>query len=65
MCELLREYAVLRQVLMLEVAQFERHQFFEFEDRLSANRTLYDLIDELMIQSATEFSENLTRVPTH
>ena len=57
--EILREYALLRQVIMFRIVQFEKVQLFEPEDRHSAARTLHDLIDEVMIVSTSEFARHI------
>lgn len=59
--ELLREYAILRRILMFWFEKFEKDQPFEIEDRLSASRILHDLIDEVMILSAGEFTEQVAQ----
>jgi hypothetical protein len=56
--EVLREFSVLRYVLMLQMADFERQRSFETVDRLIAERTLHSLIDEVMIVAATEFTSH-------
>jgi hypothetical protein len=59
--EVIREYAILRQILMFQIEQFEKHQIFESEDRLSAARTLHDLIDEVMLVSVSEFADYIAK----
>src|SRR4051812_48445218 len=41
--EVMREFAILRQLLMFHIDKYERRQLFAIEDRVSASRTLHSL----------------------
>lgn len=60
--EVLREYSVLRRVLLFQLAAFESaHLPFMSDPEGRASRTLHALLDEVMLCCADEFSSLLPR----
>lgn len=59
--EVMREFAILRQLLMFHIDKYERRQLFAIEDRVSASKTLHTLLDEVMLFSVVEFAFHIEK----